>query len=90
MEQWGAKPLDRAERGMISGDVLIVPLSNSNVSPTPPVPTTGPPEQVNYPQFLLATMSPEMHAGFYSSRWGPLPWVFGGIPPEQYLIFRVK
>jgi 4-amino-4-deoxy-L-arabinose transferase-like glycosyltransferase len=90
MEQWGAKPLDRAERGMISGDVLIVPLSNSNVSPTPPVPTTGPPEQVNYPQFLLATMSPEMHTGFYSSRWGPLPWVFGRIPPEQYLIFRVK
>jgi 4-amino-4-deoxy-L-arabinose transferase-like glycosyltransferase len=90
MERWGAKPLDRAERGMTSGDVLIVPLSNSNVSPTPPVPTTGPPEQVNYPQFLLATMSPEMHAGFYSSRWGPVPWVFGRIPPEQYLIFRVK
>ena len=90
MEQWGAKPLDRAERGMISGDVLTVPLSNSNVSPTPPVPTTGPPEQVNYPQYLLATMSPEMHAGFYSSRWGPLPWVFARIPPEQYLICRVK
>jgi 4-amino-4-deoxy-L-arabinose transferase-like glycosyltransferase len=90
MEQWGAKPLDRAERGMISGDVLIVPLSNSNVSPTPPGPTTGPSEQVNFPQFLLATMSPEMHAGFYSSRWGPLPWVFGRIPPEQYLTFRIK
>ena len=90
MEQWKAKPLDRAERGMISGDVLIVPLSNSNVSRTPPVPTTGPPEQVNYPQFLLATMSPEMCTGFYSSRWGPLPWVFARIPPEQYLIFRIK
>lgn len=90
MEQWKAKPLDRAERGMISGDALIVPLSNSNVSRTPPVPTIGPPEHVNYPQFLLATMSPEMHAGFYSSRWGPLPWVFASIPPEQYLIFRVK
>ncbi len=90
MEQWKAKPLDRAERGMISGDVLIVPLSNSNVSRTPPVPTTGPPEQVDYPQFLLATMSREMRAGFYSSRWGPLPWVFASIPPEQYLIFRVK
>jgi 4-amino-4-deoxy-L-arabinose transferase-like glycosyltransferase len=90
MEQWKAKPLDRAERGTISGDVLIVPLSNSNVSRTPPVPTIGPPEQVNYPQYLLATMSPEMHAGFYSSRWGPLPWVFARIPPEQYLIFRVK
>ena len=90
MEQWKAKPLDRAERGMISGDVLIVPLSNSNVSRTPPVPTTGPPEQVDYPQFLLATMSREMRAGFYSSRWGALPWVFASIPPEQYLIFRVK
>jgi hypothetical protein len=75
---------------MISGDVLIVPLSNSNVSPTPPGPTTGPSEQVNFPQFLLATMSPEMHAGFYSSRWGPLPWAFGHIPPEQYLTFRIK
>jgi 4-amino-4-deoxy-L-arabinose transferase-like glycosyltransferase len=90
MEQWKAKPLDRTERGMIPGDVLIVPLSNSNVSRTPPVPTTGPPEQVDYPQFLLATMRAEMHAGFYSSQWGPLPWVFAPIPPEQYLIFRIK
>jgi Dolichyl-phosphate-mannose-protein mannosyltransferase len=90
MEQWKAKPLDRTEHRMVSGDVLIVPLSNTNVSRTPPVPTTGPPEQVNYPQFLLATMSPEMRAGFYSSRWGPLPWVFARIPPEQYLIFHVK
>ncbi len=90
MEQWKAKPLDRTEHGMVSGDVLIVPLSNTNVSRTPPVSTTGPPEQVNYPQFLLATMSPEMRAGFYSSRWGPLPWVFARIPPEQYLIFHVK
>jgi hypothetical protein len=90
MEQWGAKPLDRTERRMISGDVLIIPLSNSNVSLTPPLPTTGPPEQVNYPQFLLATMSPEMRAGFYSSKWGPLPWVFARIPSEHYLIFRVK
>ena len=90
MEQWKAKPLDRNDRGIISGDVLVIPLSNTNVSRTPPVPTTGPPEQVNYPQFLLATISPEMRAGFYSSRWGPLPWVFGRIPPEQYLIFRIK
>jgi 4-amino-4-deoxy-L-arabinose transferase-like glycosyltransferase len=90
MEHWKAKPLDRSERRIISGDVLIVPLGNSNVSPTPPVPTTSPPEQVNYPQSVLATMSPGMRAGFYSSKWGSLPWVFSRIPPEQYLIFRVK
>ena len=90
MEHWKAKPLDRSERRIISGDVLIVPLSNSNVSPTPPVPTTSPPEQVNYPQSVLATMSPGRRAGFYSSKWGSLPWIFSRIPPEQYLIFRVK
>jgi 4-amino-4-deoxy-L-arabinose transferase-like glycosyltransferase len=90
MEHWKAKPLDRTERGMVSGDVLIVPLSNTNVSQAAPLPATGPPEQVNYPQFLLATMSPEMRAGFYSSRWGPLPWVFARILPERYLIFHIK
>src|SRR5437660_6581240 len=90
MEHWKASQFDRSERRIISGDVLIVPLSNSNVSPTPPVPTTSPPEQVNYPQSVLATMSPGMRAGFYSSKWGSLPWIFSHIPPEQYLIFRVK
>jgi 4-amino-4-deoxy-L-arabinose transferase-like glycosyltransferase len=90
MEQWKAKPVDWDQRGIISSDLLILALGNTNVSRTPPVPTTGPPEQVNYPQLLLATMSPEMRAGFYSSIWGPLPWVFARIPPERYLIFRVK
>ena len=90
MEQWKAKPVDRNKRGIISGDLVIIAVSNTNVSLTPPLPTTGPPEQVDYPQFLLATMSPEKRAGFYSSKWGPLPWVFARIPPEHYLIFRVK
>jgi len=90
MEHWKAKPLDRSERRIISGDVLIVPLSNSNVSPTPPVPTTSPPEQFNYPQSVVATISPGMRAGFYSSKWGSLPWIFSRMPPEQYLIFRVR
>jgi 4-amino-4-deoxy-L-arabinose transferase-like glycosyltransferase len=90
MEQWKAKPVDWDQRGIISSDLLILALGNTSVSRTLPVPTTGPPEQVNYPQLLLATMSPEMHAGFYSSIWGPLPWVFARIPPERYLIFRVK
>src|SRR5205085_9287565 len=63
MEQWRAKPVDQTEHGMVSSDVLIVPLSNANVSRAAPLPTSGPPEQVNYPRFLLATMSPEMRAG---------------------------
>jgi hypothetical protein len=89
MEQWRTKPVDQNERGIVSGDLVIIPLNNSNISGTLPA-TPGRMGQVNFPQFLLATMSPEMGAGFYSSRWGPLPWVFARIPPEPYLVFRVK
>jgi 4-amino-4-deoxy-L-arabinose transferase-like glycosyltransferase len=89
MEQWRAKPVDQNERGILSGDLLIIPVNNTNISETLPV-ITGRGEQVNFPQFLLATMSSETGAGFYSSRWGPLPWVFARIPPEPYLVFRVK
>jgi len=87
MEQWRAKPVDQNEGGIVSGDVVIIPVNNTNIS----LPATpGRPEQVNFPQFLLATMSPETGAGFYSSRWGPLPWLLARIPPEPYLVFPVK
>jgi hypothetical protein len=89
MEQSRAKPVDQNQRGIVSGDLVIIPWTNTNISLTSPA-TTGLTEQVNFPQFLLATMSPETGAGFYSSRWGPLPWVFARIPPELYLVFRVK
>ena len=89
MEQWRAKPVDRNERGIASGDLVIIPVNNTNIIRTLP-PTTGRTEQVNFPQFLLATMSRETGAGFYSSRWGQLPWAFARIPPERYFVFRVK
>jgi 4-amino-4-deoxy-L-arabinose transferase-like glycosyltransferase len=89
MEQWRAKPVDQNERGIVSGDLVIIPVNNTNIRRTPPA-TPGRTELVNFPQFLLATMSPETGAGFYSSRWGPLPWVFARIPPEPYLVFRAK
>jgi hypothetical protein len=89
LEQWRAKPVDQNERGIVSGDLVIIPVNNTNISRTLPT-TTGRPEQVNFPQFLLATISPKTGAGFYSSIWGPLPWAFAPIPPERYLVFRVK
>lgn len=89
MEQWRTKPVDQNERGIVSGDLVIIPWTNTNISLASPA-TTGLTEQVNFPQFLFATMSPETGAGFYSNRWGPLPWVFARTPPELYLVFRVK
>lgn len=90
MQQWQAKPLDARGVGLASGDTLIVPLNNTNVGRTSPVPVTGVSEQIDYQQFLVATMNPDVHAGFYASKWGPLPWVTAAVPPERYLLFHIK
>ena len=37
----------------------------------------------------LATMRWRMGAGFYSSFFGPLPFVFGAVGPERYFLFRI-
>jgi 4-amino-4-deoxy-L-arabinose transferase-like glycosyltransferase len=37
----------------------------------------------------LSTMHWGVGAGFYSDRWGPLPFFFGPVPPERYEIFSV-
>jgi 4-amino-4-deoxy-L-arabinose transferase-like glycosyltransferase len=36
-----------------------------------------------------ATMNWELGAGFYSSRYGPLPFTFGHVPPERFQLLRV-
>jgi 4-amino-4-deoxy-L-arabinose transferase-like glycosyltransferase len=90
MQQWKAKPLDLEQHGLVPGDVLIVPINNTNVSRKPAAPTIASFEQINYAQFFAITMSREIGAGFYSSKWGPLPWEVAPVPPEHYLIFRIK
>lgn len=90
MQQWRAKPLDLAQHGLVPGDVLILPINNTNVSRKPAAPTIASVEQMNYAQFFAITVSRETGAGFYSSKWGPLPWAVGFVPPERYLVFRTK
>ena len=90
MQQWNAKPLDRTQPTIASGDVLIVPINNANVWSPSPALLMPSPGQVNFPQFPVTTMNWEIHAGFYASNWGPLPWVVASAPPEHYLIFRIK
>jgi hypothetical protein len=90
MQQWKAKPLDLEQHGLVPGDGLIVPINNTNVSRKPTAPTIASFEQINYAQFFAVTMSREIGAGFYSSKWGPLPWEVAPVPPEHYLVFRIK
>jgi hypothetical protein len=84
LETLGGQALDKRRPAMRDGDVLAVPLNNTNLDPP------GAPKEafyVNGPRFVT-DMNLYAGAGFYSSSDGPLPFVFGHVPPENVLIYR--
>jgi 4-amino-4-deoxy-L-arabinose transferase-like glycosyltransferase len=86
----GMAPLDRKNSQIKRGDLVVIPLSNTNVVP---VPSYGiePVEVIReIPCRWLSTMNATLGAGFYSSVWGPLPFAFGPVPPEEYQIVRFR
>jgi hypothetical protein len=83
MEARGAKPVDVSASIIQAGDTIVTPMSGSNrlkfrassyLDESFEIPICG----------WLATMQAECGAGFYSELWGPLPFVFGPVPPERY------
>jgi len=90
MEKQGARALDFEKAQARFGDFLVVPINNTNIQQPP------------FPPFLfikkyrfnscrwLGTMQKQpVGAGFYATVWGPLPFVFGRIPPEEFWLFKV-
>lgn len=84
MEEGGAKAVDFQNPRFQAGDVIVIPQNNANVlemgGDVPvDVRTTAFPA-VSW----LAVMSMPLGAGFYSDRWGPLPYAFGSVPADTY------
>jgi len=90
MESFGAKPLDVYNSIIEKGDILITPSNNTNVIPLPEMPEVlKPVEKARLmPCKWLTTVSLKSGAGFYSDEKGPLPFFFGKINPEEYIISR--
>jgi len=43
------------------------------------------------PQFpWLTAWNPQTGAGYYADSWGPLPFVFTRVPPEQFVIVAIR
>ncbi len=90
MEKYGGKAFDINESDIPRGDILIVPPDNSNkfllhedllfldvvYKVTPGI-------------SWLSTLNKSTGAGFYSSKWGPLPYAFGPVPEVAYNVFIV-
>lgn len=88
MDSYGLKPVDFSSSRISRGDVIIVPLYNTNLKKIPGVVEI---ERMNQAVSGWATtMSTEFGAGFYSSIWGPLPYVLGVSRDEKYLVHYVE
>jgi hypothetical protein len=89
MENLGAQPLDVDKQDIQAGDVLVQPENNTNqVSPSPRTVASTEPIEINVNRWA-SSLSGKIGAGFYSSLFGPLPFAFGRVPPEQYTIYHI-
>jgi len=89
MEENGGKALDMNNSNILRGDIVITPSDNTNMFPLP--------EKKFFdlagaykitPSRWLSTLNTSTGAGFYSSRWGPLPFVVGSVPESEYVVLH--
>jgi len=89
MESLGARPLDLENPQAKAGDFVVIPENNIQLKGIPEE-LIGAERTLTLPLHTWAsTICTNLGAGFYSSNWGPLPYVFGPIPEERYLIIRL-
>jgi len=88
MQSCGAWPLDFRSPVAAAGDILIIPSENSNLR-LPEAKKATLLEVFNMPAYpWFATHNRAIGAGFYSSGWGPLPFAFGHVPPENVFVYE--
>lgn len=90
MEQQGALPVDDQNFQVRPGDFVVVPENNTELAGLPHEVLVRRETVLKFANPSRATtISWQLGAGFYSSDWGPLPFTFGPLPPEQYILVRV-
>jgi len=90
MEQQGAKAVDFWHMPFVTSDAIVMPMGNSRVYAPPKDGLEHWFEYENESSKWLTTMNQTCGAGFYSDDWGPLPYAFCRVPPERYVILRMK
>jgi 4-amino-4-deoxy-L-arabinose transferase-like glycosyltransferase len=90
MQSLGFNPVDSDSFTFQDGDLVVIPENNSNAY--------SPQKDLIASRQLFefdinpgaATMQRAMGAGFYTDLWGPLPYAFGSVPPERYVVVRLR
>ncbi len=89
MEDCGAKAVNFARPLFAEDDVMIVPSNNTNKAGLSPDTFHLAATLRCMPLGYIATVQKRLGAGFYSDRWGPLPFALGNVMAEEYEIFLV-
>ena len=90
MQKLGARAVDFKHAQQLPGDILVLPQHNTDVNqPSPEISLFRETLSVPNPSRLGAWCR-DVGAGFFSSVVGPLPFGFGGIPPEIVYVFEFK
>lgn len=90
MESFGAKPVDYDKTQYAAGDIIVIPSNNTSIQSIPKNIGTLIDVVERRPLSWLTSMNIHVGAGFYADVWGPLPYVFGPVPNETFLIVRAE
>ena len=91
MEQLGALSVDAHDFQIRPGDLVAVPENNARFAGFPPEMSFQKEAVLELPNPSgAAVLGWQLGAGFYSSYWGPLPFAFGPVPPERYILMRAS
>ena len=87
-ERSGGRAYDVRRDTLEAGDILVMPRNNAHLTPLPP----GRFEVLEVRELGTTPLATLMGrgAGFYSSIWGPVPFVLGPSEPERYRVMRVS
>ena len=89
MELRGAHPVDLNDPSAQPGDFVVIPVNNIQLAAIAPQFVASSQSFTLPVRSRASTICRSLGAGFYSSYWGPLPYVFGPIPPERYVIVQL-
>ena len=88
MQLLGARPVEYDKFNFQTGDIVVIPENTTSTFPVAPQFVAEQQTSQIDPHAHAATMA--LGAGFYSSVWGPLPFSFGRVPSESYLVVHLQ
>ena len=88
MQLYGARPVESGRFAFHTGDQVVIPGNNCYIIAILPQLVAAQEAWQLDPHGYAGTMT--LGAGFYSSIWGPLPFSFGRVPTEYYLVLQMR